>query len=142
LPTYRNDNSRSITYNNETWAPGEIKAVKFSVPEEKGLTELSIEPRLPGTTLAAGKLTLATGESERIYIPECDKFLITIIADSGSATIQENYQDNPAVSPVDSGLHFFRSGVDRVNEVEAYWVTAGSGGAVICYNVGKLKLPV
>jgi hypothetical protein len=141
MPTYRNDKSQSITFNSETWSPGEIRAVKYSVPEEKGLTLLSIEPRLRGTTLAAGKLTLAAGESERIYVPECAEFIITVIADSGSATIQENYQDNLAVSPVDSGLHFFRSGVDRVNEVEAYWVTAGSGGAVICYNIGQLKLP-
>ena len=137
MPVYRNETDRTITHNAETWGPGQTKPVPFFVPSDSGLTLLSEKPRVANQALASGIKTLSAGESFRLYIPECQTFVASIIVNSGSVLVAENYADNEVQTPVGEGC-VYRSTMFR-NYVEALLISnpSSDSDAEIVYHVSK-----
>ena len=136
MPIYRNNTSKSITSNGATWKPGETKPVSFFVPDEQGLALLSEEPRVTNQALASGTLTLGSGETFRLYIPDCKTFVTTIAVKSGLLYVRENYADNEVFTLVKAGSSYMAT-LPRWY-VEAYQLTnADSGETEIEYHVSR-----
>lgn len=124
MPTYRNTTNATIAYNGAMWTPEETKPVSFFVPDEKGLAKISDEPIVPGEVLASGTLTLADGEAARVYIPDCNAFVVTITASAGAAQVRQNGLGAVAV-PIDT-VDGYKATLHR-SKVEALYVTGDSG---------------
>ena len=141
MPTYRNETAKSITHSGETWGPGKTKPVPFFVPVESGLTLMSEEPRVPDQVLASDTVTVASGETIRIYIPECELFTVTILVKSGTALVRENYADSEQAAVIDMDTGYCATNLRKY--VEAYHVTSTSAdGAEISVHVSRAAYPV
>ena len=138
MPTYQNSTAGSISYNGTTWAPGDTKAVDLFVPDEAGLTKTSDTPKVKSPTLASGVLEFAdeNDPAQRLYVPDCNAFLASIVVKTGSVAIRENYDDN-AVEIAASPSNAFREAARRT-EVEAFYITP-QAAAVVAYNVSRMS---
>lgn len=75
MPTYKNETSATIIYDNVTFPPGETVNTWVFVPREKGLTEVSPEPNRIGALSGCGELTIAANATKELYVPDCTKFM-------------------------------------------------------------------
>ena len=137
MPTYQNNTAATISCGGTAWAAGASNAVDFFVPDEKGLTLTSEDPRVSATTLASGVLSLSAGDpAERIYIPDCNAALVSIVVKSGEITVQENYADALVYIPIDGG-NAFTASYRRIS-VEALYITCVTD-CVVAYNISRLS---
>jgi hypothetical protein len=137
MPTYENNTAAAITYNGTTWEPSDEHAVNFFVPDEKGLDKTDDDPVVAPTTLDSGILSLSFGDAaERIYIPDCEYALVSIILKSGAVTVQENYDDNPVMTPVDTASAY-RAVFKRV-DVESVYITAVLD-TILSYSISRAR---
>jgi hypothetical protein len=77
MPTYRNTQSNSVTYNEQRFIPGKDIPVGFFVPPELGFVKVSDEPVIRSPLLWSGTLTDTT-----FYIPAAGKITISSVTDT------------------------------------------------------------
>ena len=88
MPTYRNDTNHGIYWRHLSWGTAETKAVPLFVPHEAlGLTRIDSAPAVPSPILVSQDLTLAAGASHSFEIPAADRYQLSVVAVSGSATV-------------------------------------------------------
>jgi hypothetical protein len=138
MPTYQNGTGETISWNGETWAPGETKAANFFVPDEIGLALADASPKAYGPTLAGGALGLS-GElpGYRLYVPDCNAFVATFVCTEGAADIRENYADAPVAIEVSQAAGF--EGAYSRAAVECFYLKANVGYAyaAVSYSISR-----
>jgi hypothetical protein len=105
MPTYKNNTSNSISVSGRsgviTFAPNQESQVDFFIPDEDGLTLVSVSPRVVPQVLVSETIELFNGIDTTINIPKCNAFMVTVICKRGSFTIQESYDDSTVKIVVD-----------------------------------------
>ena len=142
MPTYRNDDwtknprHEAISYNGTAWGEGEQKDVNFFVPDEKGLRKVSDDPRVSDICLYPSDAPITLdATATRIYIPDCNGFLLSVVCKSGGIELRRNYSDaNPTT--IDAGASFL--GEYKRSLVEAIYLSAPSGSGIATINIERI----
>ena len=88
MPTYTNGTTDRIVWKGISWEPGASRALAFFVPDVSlGLTVSSAEPYVAGPVLCAGDTVLTASDTEDVDIPYCERYRLSAIAVSGTATL-------------------------------------------------------
>jgi len=88
MPTYSNGTANRIVWKGISWESGASRALDFFVPHVAlGLTVSSAEPYVAGPVLYAGDTVLTASDTEDIDIPYCERYRLSAIAVSGTATL-------------------------------------------------------
>lgn len=136
MPTYKNETSATIIYDNVTFPPGETVNTWVFVPREKGLTEVSPEPNVSVLCLAAGELTIAANAAKELYVPDCTKFMASMLCPSGRAVVKQNYNESPGV--IIDASNGYQVESERTT-IEKFVIRAGEEGALVRYTIERVR---
>ena len=137
MPTYQNQTASPITFNGETWAPSETKAVNFFAYPGVGLTQTDEAPRVVSQVLASGELVF-TDENDppvRIDIGDCDAFLGSFVVKSGGIELRKNYDDDIPIKVTTTTK--FRVVAKRI-DIEAIHIKPLSETSLV-FNISRAK---
>lgn len=134
MPVYRNPNRETKSYGGRVFAYNVPEETDFLVPDEIGLELLDEAPKVEPSCLDAGEISMGSGGSLKIVIPDCNTFTASVACLTGKLRVQHNYDDAEKI-PVPVGIDYILPCADR-KKIGTLIITA-DGASTGVYNIEK-----